>query len=429
MDFRHRFSVFLAVCLFLAVAGIVFSSRALADQPAYGAATEPAWRAVYWNNTTLSGQPAFFRDETTLDHNWGLGSPDASVHKSNFSARWTRIVDLPAGRYRFSVTGDDGVRVYVNDELFLNGWWDHGVRTFSTERDMPAGQHEIRVEFYERYGAAVVKFALDTVSTTPPGNPAATPTPTSAPPPPGGKPPIAAPEDAAWSGEYFNNENLDGAPATERSDAAIDFDWGHGSPVAGVVDDNHFSVRWTRNLHFAGSLWRFKTTTDDGVRLWVDGDLVIDQWRSMAQESFEVKVLLQEGVHALKMEYFEHDGGAMARLAIENDVVLSGVGNLITCVPPNPPNYAWIRVYRKDGDGHWYRAIPRGVGSIEPSGYLKIDGLPVDIARFGGAGEPYWIEQWIDGQVARSVGNTDQGDAEFRIRPSADNYTPWGCGK
>jgi len=428
MEIKTNLSVFLRICLLLLLGLTLFSNRAQAEQPVYGAATEPAWRAVYWNNTTLSGQPAFFRDEPTLDHNWGLGSPDASVNVNNFSARWTRIVDLPAGRYRFSVTGDDGVRVYVNDELFLNGWWDHGVRTFTTDRDMPAGQHEIRVEFYERGGAAIVKFALDTLSTTPPGSPTTTPAPTPT-PQPSAKPPVNAPEDRVWKGEYFNNESLSGAPVFSRSDAEIDFDWGQSSPLAGEISDDHFSARWTRNIFFQGSVWRFTTTTDDGVRLWIDGDLVIDQWRTLQRESFSVDIHLQEGVHTIKMEYFEGVGNASARLQMENTIILSGVGNLITCVPPNPPNYAWIRVYRMDSSGNWYRAIPRGIGSIHASGYLKIDGLPVDIARFGGAGEPYWIEQWIDGKVARSVGNTAQGDAEFRIRANADNYTPWGCEK
>ncbi len=420
--------------LFFAIAALLCAgwaallpTTARAEEPVNAAATEPAWRAVYWNNRDLSGQPAFFRDETTLDHNWGFGSPDASVDSNNFSARWTRIIDLPAGRYRFSVTGDDGVRVYVNDQLFLNGWWDHGVRTFTTDRDMPGGQHEVRVEFYERSGAAVVKFALDTISVAPPGSATPTPNPTSV-PPPGSKPPIAAPESGTWKGEYFNNEDLSGAPVVVRDDSAIDFDWDHGSPQAGVINDDHFSVRWSRNIYFQGSLWRFKTTTDDGVRLWVDGDLVIDQWRTMRNESFETKIWLDEGVHAVRMDYFDRTGNASALLEITNDIISSGVGNLITCVPPNPPNYAWIRVYRKDSSGNWYRAIPRGVGSIEASGFLKIDGLPVDIARFGGAGEPYWIEQWVDNKVANAVGNTDQGQAEFRIRASADNYTPWGCG-
>lgn len=189
-------------------------------------------------------------------------------------------------------------------------------------------------------------------------------------------------------------------------------------------------MRWNRNIRFAGGQWRFRTTTDDGVRLWVDGDLVIDRWYTMQGESHEAVLLLQEGVHAVKMEYFEEDGSARARLWIDSTESPRPVGNLITCVPPNPPNYAWIRIYRKDAStGQWYRAIPRGIGSIHASGYLKIDGLPVDTNRYGGSGEPYWIEQWIDGKVTRSVGNTDQGDAEFRIRPWVDNHTSWGCEK
>ncbi len=46
-----------------------------------------------------------------------------------------------------------------------------------------------------------------------------------------------------------------------------------------------------------------------------------------------------------------------------------------------------------------------------------------------GDGKPPKIEQWVDNKVVRSVGNTSRGEQEFRIRASADNYTPWGCAK
>lgn len=105
---------------------------------------------------------------------------------------------------------------------------------------------------------------------------------------------------------------------------------------------------------------------------------------------------------------------------------VSYVGNLITCVPPNPPNYAWIWIYRLNDRNEWVR-IGKGIGSIQPSGYLKVDGLAVDVTRFGTRGEPYKIEQVIDGQVANSAGDFLKGEPEFRIYPSRDNKTPWGC--
>ncbi len=250
MKIKANLPILSSICLLLLLGLTLFPDHAWAEQPVYGQATEPTWRALYWNDTTLSGQPVLTRDEAAIDYNWGAGSPDASVNTNGFSARWTRVVDLPAGRYRFTISGDDGVRVYVNDQLFLNGWWDHGMRTFTTDREMAAGSHEVRVEFYERGGAAIVKFGLDALPLTPTATPTvgptatATPTTTTGPtatstpvPPPSGKPPINAPADNAWRGEYFNNENLIGAPAAVRDDSAIDFDWGHDSPIPGVIGD------------------------------------------------------------------------------------------------------------------------------------------------------------------------------------------------
>lgn len=400
-----------SLIVLLPLVSLLLPGSVWADAPVTGAITEPAWRAVYWNNTTLSGQPALQRDETVLDYNWGLGSPHPDVSADNFSVRWERVVELQAGTYLVSATSDDGVRVYINGELVLNGWWDHGVETFSTNRYLPAGHHEIRVEYYERGGAAVIKFALALA-----GQP---------PPPP---PPTPDPTIQNWRAEYFNDKNLGGAPVLVRDDPAIDFDWGNGSPAPGIVRADEFSVRWTRTLYFEDGEYRFTTETDDGVRLYVDGGLMIDQWGLMSRTKHSRVLHLGTGYHTVRMEYFENLGDAFARLTWGLRDRRETVGNLITCVPPNPPNYAWIRVYRRDpSTGEWYRAIPKGVGSIHATGYLKLDGLPVDVDRYGGAGEPYWIEQWIEGEVTRSVGNTDRGEAEFRIRPGADNYTPWQC--
>lgn len=148
--------------------------------------------------------------------------------------------------------------------------------------------------------------------------------------------------DDEWRGEYYSNRYLAGNPTLVREDESIDFNWGAGAPAGGLPSDT-FSVRWTRSLHFAPGRYEFRTVTDDGVRLYVDGQLIIDEWRP-GVGTIEREVRLDEGIHALRMEYFEATGAATARLSWRGPLVRSGVGNVITCVPPYPDNYAWINV-------------------------------------------------------------------------------------
>ncbi|MDH4135837.1 MAG: PA14 domain-containing protein, partial [Anaerolineae bacterium] len=123
-----------------------------------------------------------------------------------------------------------------------------------------------------------------------PATPTPTPTPTST--------PVVISD---WRGEYYNNSNLSGAPVLVRNDVSVNFDWGAGSPGLGVPADN-FSARWSRGLHFPAGNYRFHVRVDDGVRLWIDGNLVIDQWHD-SSTTYTADVNLTDGLHHLKMEY------------------------------------------------------------------------------------------------------------------------------
>ncbi|MFZ1771854.1 MAG: PA14 domain-containing protein, partial [Caldilinea sp.] len=128
------------------------------------------WLASYWNNILLSGAPVLTRMDADVNFDWGVGSPAPEVAVDNFSARWTRTLEVPQpGSYRFTLNSDDGSRLYLDGQLVINAWYDHGAtRTFSATRTLDAGSHEVRVEYYERRGAAVVRFGWSEIGVTAP---------------------------------------------------------------------------------------------------------------------------------------------------------------------------------------------------------------------------------------------------------------------
>jgi hypothetical protein len=111
--------------------------------------------------------------------------------------------------------------------------------------------------------------------------------------------------DPAWRGQYFANQDLSGNPAVVRSDANLAFNWGWGAPASGLPAD-HFSARWTRNVYFTQGQYRFSASVDDGIRVYVDGKTIIDQWRVTAPITYTSSIALDAGTHALRVEYFEN---------------------------------------------------------------------------------------------------------------------------
>jgi len=128
------------------------------------------------------------------------------------------------------------------------------------------------------------------------------------PPPPKPEPPVDS-----WNGVYFNNKYLEGAPAFTRQDGSINFDWAGGGPGNGVGNDQ-FSAAWTRTAYFQAGTYRFYATVDDGIRVYVDGHLIIDSWREQPATSYFGDIYLGEGNHSLRVEYYEEGGAASVRV-------------------------------------------------------------------------------------------------------------------
>ena len=86
------------------------------------------WKGEYYNNKDLSGSFSMVRDDGNgiIDFDWVSGSPGSAcgIGNDNFSVRWTRTVNFNAGTYSFTVTSDDGFRLYVDNILRLDYWID-----------------------------------------------------------------------------------------------------------------------------------------------------------------------------------------------------------------------------------------------------------------------------------------------------------------
>jgi hypothetical protein len=128
-----------------------------------------AFLAQYRNELrTFNTQPVLTRCETNIINDWGSGSPGLGVNTDSFTARWVGTFDFEASDYEFTVTSDDGVRLWVDGQLLIDQWKDQGATTYKATKTMTAGAHEIKVEYYEYGGLAVAKALWAKVSSSSP---------------------------------------------------------------------------------------------------------------------------------------------------------------------------------------------------------------------------------------------------------------------
>ncbi|MFN2286572.1 MAG: PA14 domain-containing protein [Anaerolineae bacterium] len=265
--------------------------------PTSSPSTSALWRGAYYANADLSDEPLFVRNDAGINFHWGLRSPDTRLNTDHFSVRWTRTVNFRGGLYRFTMTADDGTRVWVDDELVIDQWQVQPETTYTVEVTLTSGNHPITIEYFDDTGNATAQFSFVRL-----GAASVTPTPTAT-------PSSSVPTDA-WRGEYFGNIDLSGTPLLTRVDPYIGFEWGLGSPDSGVPQD-YFSVRWMRKATFDKGSYAFCAMADDGVRLYVDGVRLVDEWHPSNGLSYCATTDLAKGTHEMKVEYYEDGAQAL----------------------------------------------------------------------------------------------------------------------
>ncbi|MEP7050218.1 MAG: PA14 domain-containing protein [Pseudomonadota bacterium] len=257
----------------------------------------------YFANATLSGLPALTRTEA-VNFDWGTGSPGTGIPADAFSARWSGQVSAAvSGSYVFQTLSDDGARLFVNGVQVINHWTDHSVATDNSQAvTLLAGQrYDLVLEYYEKTGGATARLNWQT-----PGTTSFVPVPLMQ--------LFVTPQ--GLSAQYFANATLAGVAGLTRAES-VNYDWGTAAPAAALPVDN-FSVRWAGHVGpVADGNYTFQTTSDDGVRLWIDGALVIDNWTTHAPTTNSSPAIpLKAGfVYDIKLEYFESQQGAVAKLA------------------------------------------------------------------------------------------------------------------
>jgi hypothetical protein len=154
--------------------------------------------------------------------------------------------------------------------------------------------------------------------------------------------------------EYFNNTDLSGEPVLTRIDPQVYFNWGNAdvpgenSPDASINVDN-FSARWSGELEVdLTDTYTFHVTANNGYRLWLDGELIIDYWDNPTTDSTESAPieLVAGDLHSIQMEYFEGLDTAIAQLFWEStkrpqQIIPSGALQLpLKASSPIPSNRA-----------------------------------------------------------------------------------------
>jgi uncharacterized protein YraI len=259
------------------------------------------WDAAYFNNSNLSGNPTARHSVAGVNFNWGSGSPASGVGVDNWSARFYDDPFFNAGRYRFTVLADDGVRLYVRGQLLID--------TFNNTRpnqqlvadvDLPTGNSDVLVEFREFSGNAFISLSWQQISSTVPTVPPTNP----------------VPGNGQWLAQYFNNRNLSNNPTTTVYETSPTHDWGTAAPANGIPADN-FSVRWSGTQYFNAGAHRLTVTVDDGVRVYINGVLILNEWHGAPTiATYTRDIQLSAGNANIVIEYYDEIGIARIQFVL-----------------------------------------------------------------------------------------------------------------
>ncbi len=171
-------------------------------------------------------------------------------------------------------------------------------------------------------------------------------------------------------GEYYHGSASDAWDnlIMERLDPTVDFSWGEGSPEPGVVNVDNFKVRWTGEVEIPSTgTYTFYTMTDDGIRLWVNDVLVLENWTDHGGTLDSGDINLEGGQrYPIKLEWYENGGGAICQLSWEGPQIARQI---------IPSSYLWVGGDRPNA----HNPTPAD-GTLHEDTWVNLSWMPGDFA-------------------------------------------------
>ncbi len=260
----------------------------------------------------------------TVDFYWYYGTPNGNtyVNADNFSVTWDGWLSPGSqGNYTFRLDADDKARVLIDtgsgyQQVLENGWDTPATGGYKLSNPITlaaaGSRYPVRVEFVETTGSAKCKFQWQLNAGSFANIPVAN---------------IYTDNAGAttgWNANYYSNPTFTPPAAHTQTDSDVSSgnggDWGTGSPDPAIFHNN-FTARWSGQiLPQYSQKYYFVARADDGVKLWVNRQLIVDRWTNSGAVDTIGSIDLQANVlYDITMEYYEGTGSAEAHLSWYSD--------------------------------------------------------------------------------------------------------------
>jgi hypothetical protein len=265
-----------------------------------------------------------------------------------------------------------------------------------------------------------------------PSSTTGTPTPTTAPPTATPTTPPPTGNGTGLQAAYFANKTLSGTAALLRVDGTVNFNWGTGSPGTGVPADN-FSARWTGTVKAVSTeAYTFCTQSDDGVRLWVNGVALVNNWTDHGNTENCGQLNLTQGQsYSLKLEYYENTGSAVMILLWQTPSITKQVVPKLQLYPGNttpapsptptiaPAPASWQMAATVSGNlasGSSLTIQSNFTAPAGASGSYLMDTEVYNLANGQKVAQWYTVQSFAAGQKQTATNSWQTGAGQYQVR-------------